>query len=148
MDRLVDYIVITVYLVGVAGFGILSGGKQKSVNDYFLGGKTMAWWAVGFSIVASETSTLTFISIPGLAYKSNMHFLQLVFGYFIGRIIVSLVFIPAYYRGELETAYDFLGRRFGPFIRKFMSTVFIVTRVLASGVRLFATSIPVHIITG
>lgn len=148
MDRLVDYIVIAVYLVGVAGFGILSGGKQKSVNDYFLGGKRMTWWSVGFSIVASETSTLTFISIPGLAFKSNMHFLQLVFGYFIGRIIVSLVFIPAYYRGELETAYDFLGKRFGAFIRKFMSTVFIVTRVLASGVRLFATSIPVHIITG
>lgn len=148
MDKIVDYIVIAVYLAGVAGFGILSGGKQKSVNDYFLGGKTMPWWAVGFSIVASETSTLTFISIPGLSFRSDMHFLQLVFGYFIGRIIVSLVFIPAYYRGELETAYDFLGRRFGPFIRKFMSTVFIITRVLASGVRLFATSIPVHIITG
>lgn len=148
MDRIVDYVVIAVYLLGVAVFGIISGGKQKSVNDYFLGGKNMAWWAVGFSIIASETSTLTFISIPGLAFKSNMHFLQLVFGYFFGRIIVSLVFIPAYYRGRLETAYDFIGRRFSPFLRKFTSSVFIVTRVLASGVRLFATSIPVHIITG
>jgi solute:Na+ symporter, SSS family len=148
MDRIVDYVVIAVYLLGVAIFGIISGGKQKSVNDYFLGGKNMAWWAVGFSIVASETSTLTFISIPGLSFKSNMHFLQLVFGYFIGRILVSLVFIPAYYRGDLETAYDFIGRRFGQFLRKFTSSIFIVTRVLASGVRLFATSIPVHIITG
>ena len=148
MDRIVDYAVIAAYLLGVAIFGIISGGKQKSVHDYFLGGKRMPWWAVGFSIVASETSTLTFISIPGIAYKSDMHFLQLVFGYFIGRIIVSLVFIPAYYRGELETAYDFLGKRFSPFLRKFTSSVFIVTRVLASGVRLFATSIPLHIITG
>lgn len=148
MDRIVDYVVIAAYLIGVAISGIISGGKQKSVDDYFLGGKSMAWWAVGFSIVASETSTLTFISIPGLAFKSNMHFLQLIFGYFFGRIIVSLVFIPAYYRGSIETAYDFLGKRFSPFLRKFTSSVFIVTRVLASGVRLFATSIPIHIITG
>lgn len=108
----------------------------------------MSWWSVGFSIVASETSTLTFISIPGLAYKSDMHFLQLTFGYFIGRLLVSVIFIPAYYRGDLETAYDFLGRRFGVSLRKFASSVFIITRVLASGVRLFATAIPVHIITG
>ncbi len=148
MSRTIDYAIIAVYLIGVAVFGVLSGGKQKTVKDYFLGGKTMAWWAVGFSIVASETSTLTFISIPGLSFNSNMNFLQVVFGYFIGRLIVSMVFIPAYYRGQLETAYDFLGKRFGISLRKFTSTVFIVTRVLASGVRLFATAIPVHIITG
>jgi SSS family transporter len=98
--------------------------------------------------VASETSTLTFISVPGLAYRGNMHFLQLAFGYFVGRLLVSLLFIPAYYQGDLETAYDFLGRRFGGSLRKTASTVFIVTRVLASGVRLFATAIPVHLITG
>ncbi|MCX6151190.1 MAG: sodium:solute symporter [Ignavibacteriales bacterium] len=148
MGRTIDYAIIAAYLIGVAVFGVISGGKQKSVNDYFLGGKKMAWWAVGFSIVASETSTLTFISIPGLAFNSNMHFLQVVFGYFIGRIVVSLVFIPSYFRGQLETAYDFLGKRFGLSLRKFTSTVFITTRVLASGVRLFATAIPVHIITG
>lgn len=100
----IDYIIVTVYLVGVVVFGIISSGKQKNTKDYFLGGKEMKWWAVGLSIVASETSTLTFISIPGLAYKSNMMFLQLVFGYFIGRLLVSLIFIPAYYKGEIETA--------------------------------------------
>ncbi len=146
--KIIDYAIIILYLIGVTVAGVIIGGKQKTAKDYFLGGKKMSWWSVGFSIVASETSTLTFISIPGLAYKSNMHFLQLVFGYFIGRIIVSLVFIPAYYRGDLETAYDFLGKRFGLSLRKFTSSVFIVTRVLASGVRLFATAIPVHIITG
>ncbi len=145
---LLDYAILAVYLLGVTVAGALISGKQKSSRDYFLGGKEMSWWSVGFSIVASETSTLTFISIPGLAYRSNMHFLQLVFGYFIGRLLVSIIFIPAYYKGDLETAYDFLGKRFGVPLRKFTSTVFITTRVLASGVRLFATSIPVHLITG
>ncbi len=144
----VDYFIVIVYLIGSVIFGVISAGKQKSSNDYFLGGKQLKWWMVGFSIVASETSTLTFISIPGLAYKSNMHFMQLVFGYFIGRLLVTIIFIPAYYKGEMETAYDYLGKRFGQALRKFTSSVFIVTRVLASGVRLFATAIPVHIITG
>jgi len=143
-----DYFIVAIYLAGVTVLGVLAGGKQSSARDYFLGGGTMSWWSVGFSIVASETSTLTFISIPGLAYISNMHFLQLVFGYFIGRLLVSVIFIPAYYAGNLETAYDFLGKRFGISLRKFTSTVFVITRVLASGVRLFATAIPVHLITG
>ncbi len=145
---LLDYVIVAVYLVGVTLAGIRIAGKQQSSRDYFLGGKEMSWWSVGFSIVASETSTLTFISIPGLAYKSNLHFLQLAIGYFIGRLLVSILFIPAYYVGDLETAYDFIGKRFGMPLRKFTSSVFIVTRVLASGVRLFATAIPVHLITG
>src|ERR1041384_3308174 len=144
----IDYLIVAVYLLGVTASGIFISGRQKTTRDYFLGGKTMRWWAVGLSIVASETSTLTFISIPGLAYKGNMHFLQLAFGYFAGRLLVSAIFIPAYYKGDLETAYDFLGRRFGTSLRKFTSSVFVVTRVLASGVRLFATAIPVHLITG
>ncbi|NWF88241.1 MAG: sodium/solute symporter [Ignavibacteriaceae bacterium] len=147
-NSLIDYLIIAIYLIAVTVSGIIIGKKQRSAKDYFLGGKEMSWWSVGFSIVASETSTLTFISIPGLAYKSNMFFLQVAFGYFIGRLLVSLIFIPAYYKGSMETAYDFLGKRFGMSLRKFTSTVFITTRVLASGVRLFATAIPVHIITG
>jgi SSS family transporter len=143
-----DYFIVALYLIGVTLAGIFIAGKQKTSRDYFLGGKEMSWWSVGFSIVASETSTLTFISIPGLAYKTDMHFLQVAIGYFIGRLLVSLVFIPAYYSGDLETAYDFLGKRFGLPLRKFTSSVFIITRVLASGVRLFATAIPVHLITG
>lgn len=143
-----DYAIVGVYLIGVTVIGVLIAGKQKTSRDYFLGGKELSWWSVGFSIVASETSTLTFISIPGLAYKSDMHFLQVAFGYFVGRLLVSVVFIPAYYNGDLETAYDFLGKRYGMPLRKFTSTVFLVTRVLASGVRLFATAIPVHLITG
>lgn len=145
---LVDYVIVVVYLLGVTAAGVVISGRQRSSRDYFLGGKQLPWWMVGFSIVAGETSTLTFISVPGLAYAGNMHFLQLVLGYVLGRILVSRIFIPAYYRGDLETAYDFLGKRFGLPLRKWTSTVFIITRVLASGVRLFATAIPVHMITG
>src|SRR5438105_7961670 len=104
-----DYIIVAGYLIGVVVYGIITSGKQKNTKDYFLGGKELKWWAVGLSIVASETSTLTFISIPGLAYKSNMQFLQLIFGYFIGRLLVTVIFIPAYYKGNIETAYDYLG---------------------------------------
>ncbi|HTY57353.1 MAG TPA: sodium/solute symporter, partial [Bacteroidota bacterium] len=143
-----DYAIVIVYLAGVTIAGVLIAGRQRDSRDYFLAGKQMSWWSVGFSIVASETSALTFISIPGLAFSSNMHFLQLVFGYFVGRILVSVFFIPAYYRGDIETAYDYLGKRFGLPMRRLASSVFIVTRVLASGVRLFATAIPVHLITG
>jgi len=144
----IDYAIVAVYLVGVVVYGVIISRKQKNTKDYFLGGKELKWWAVGLSIVASETSTLTFISIPGLAYKTNMQFLQLVFGYFIGRLLVTVIFIPSYYKGEIATAYEFLGKRFGDSLRKLASSVFIITRVLASGVRLFATAIPVHIITG
>lgn len=145
---IVDYLIVGCYLLGVVIYGVRSRKHQSSVVEYFLGGKEMRWWAVGLSIVASETSTLTFISIPGLAYRSDMHFLQVAIGYFIGRLLVSVIFIPAYYEGNLETAYDFLGKRFGTGLRKFTSSVFIITRVLASGVRLFATAIPVKILTG
>jgi Na+/proline symporter len=95
----VDYAIVVLYLVGVTVAGVIIGGKQRSSRDYFLGGKSMSWWSVGFSIVASETSTLTFISIPGLAYMTNMHFLQLAFGYFIGRLLVSIILFPPTTRG-------------------------------------------------
>ncbi|MFI5252953.1 MAG: sodium:solute symporter [Bacteroidota bacterium] len=144
----IDYLIVAVYLIGVTIAGVLISGKQRNSQDYFLGGRKLPWWSVGFSIVASETSTLTFISVPGLGYATNMHFLQVAFGYFIGRLLVSVIFIPAYYAGNLETAYDFIGKRFGLTLRKFTSSIFIITRVLASGVRLFATAIPVHLITG
>lgn len=143
-----DYSIVAAYLIGITIAGVKLAGQQHSLRDYFLGGKTMSWWAVGLSMVASETSTLTFVSVPGLAYIGNMHFLQLAFGYFIGRLLVAVYFIPAYYRNDLETAYDFLGKRFGVRLRQVISLVFLFTRVLSSGVRLFATAIPVHLVTG
>lgn len=143
-----DYFILIFYLIGVSLFGLWIGRKQRDTKDYFLGGRNLPWLAVAFSVVATETSVLTFISIPGLAYLTNLNFLQITFGYLIGRIIVSFVFIPAYYRGELSTAYEFLGQRFGPRLRNFSSGVFLVTRLLADGVRLFATAIPLSVLTG
>lgn len=127
-------------------FGIVRGGAQKSARDYFLGRGEIPWWIVCFSIVAAETSTLTFISIPGLAYLTNLNFLQVTVGYLIGRIVISFLFLPAYYKGELSTAYAFLESRFGSKTRSFASLVFIFTRMAADGVRLFATAIPLRFI--
>lgn len=141
-----DYVVLIIYLVGVAAFGALRGGKQQSAQDYFLGKDEIPWWVVCFSIVAAETSTLTFISIPGLAYLTNLNFLQVTFGYLLGRILISYLFLPAYYKGELSTAYGFLERRFGSKTRSFASVVFLFTRVAADGVRLFATAIPLKLV--
>ena len=143
--KTLDYVIIVVFLIGSALFGMLIGGKQKTVKDYFLGSKEIPWWAVCFSIVAAETSTLTFISIPGLAYLTNLNFLQVTFGYLIGRIIVASFFLPAYNKGELKTAYTYLENRFGGKTRSFASIIFLFTRTAADGVRLFATAIPLKL---
>lgn len=143
---IIDYTVVIVYLVGVASLGLKSSGKQTSNKDYFLGGDGIPWWAVLFSIVATETSTLTFISIPAVAYGGSLTFLQITVGYVIGRIGVALFFLPRYYEGELYTAYTFLERRFGGGMRNAASSTFMITRLLADGVRLFATAIPLAII--
>ncbi|MFH0736040.1 MAG: sodium:solute symporter [bacterium] len=145
MERLLDYIIIAAYLIGIALIGVFSGGKQKSVKDYFLASDSVPWWAVSFAIVAAETSTLTFISIPGLAYLTNLNFLQLTFGYLIGRVIVAYFFLPSYFKGELNTAYAYLEGRFGTKTRRFASVVFLFTRTAADGVRLFATAIPLKL---
>jgi solute:Na+ symporter, SSS family len=144
----VDYIIVIVYLFAVALFGYLRGGKQHSAQDYFLGHDRIPWWVVCFSIVAAETSTLTFISIPGLAYLTNLGFLQVTIGYLIGRIVVAVLFLPAYFKGELSTAYAFLETRFGGKTRSVASIVFLFTRIAADGVRLFATAIPLKFLLG
>lgn len=141
-----DLIIVVVYLIGSAAVGAWIGRKQRDTTDYFLGGRRIPWGAVTFSIVATETSVLTFISIPAVSYQGDMTFLQIVFGYVVGRILVALVLIPAYYKGDMQTAYHFLGNRFGPVMRKTASVTFMGTRVLADGVRLFATAIPLAII--
>ena len=144
----IDYIIIGIYLIGIALFGIISGGKQKTTDDYFAGSKTIPWWAVCFSIVAAETSTLTFISVPGLAYLTNLNFLQIAIGFLLGRIVVAYVFLPAYDTGGLKTAYTYLEDRFGKKTKSFASIVFLFTRIAADGVRLFATAIPLKLILG
>ncbi len=144
-DSLIKFSIVGVYLIAIAVLGIISGGKQRSVSDYFLGSSKVPWWAVCFSIVAAETSTLTFISIPGLAYLTNLSFIQVTIGYLLGRIVVSKIFLPRYFSGNLSTAYAFLENRFGVKTRSFASIIFLLTRTAADGVRLFATAIPLKL---
>jgi SSS family solute:Na+ symporter len=141
-----DVAIVIFYLIAVAFWGIFKAGKQKSARDYFVSDKSVHWWAVCFSIVATETSALTFISVPGIAYAGNFNFLQLAIGYIVGRILVSYFLLPKYYEGELLTAYAYLEKRYGSRIRKLASVVFTVTRMLADGVRLYATAIPLAVI--
>jgi solute:Na+ symporter, SSS family len=146
--RWLDYGVIITYLLGITAFGFRFRESQKSLKDYFLGGKNAPWWAIGFSIVSAETSTLTVIGTPGISFNGNFGFLQVVFGYLLARIIISTLFLPQYFRGEMFTAYELMLRRFGPNIRKLTAGSFLGLRALAEGVRVFAISIVVSIILG
>lgn len=146
--RWLDYGVIITYLLGITAFGFRFRESQKSLKDYFLGGKNAPWWAIGFSIVSAETSTLTVIGTPGISFNGNFGFLQVVFGYLLARILISVLFLPQYFRGEMFTAYELMLRRFGPNIRKLTAGSFLGLRALAEGVRVFAISIVVSIILG
>ncbi|SVC50204.1 uncharacterized protein METZ01_LOCUS303058, partial [marine metagenome] len=128
--------VLVFYLVGVTTWGAWLGRGQTGGRDYFLGNRELPWGAVMLSVVATETSTLTFLSIPGVAYFGTLGFLQLTFGYLAGRIVVAILLLPAYYKGELSTAYELLAEKFGLGSRRFASAVFMVTRLLADSVRL------------
>ena len=143
---LLDLIIVVCYMAATTALGVWIGRKQKNTTDYFLGGRHIPWIVVTLSIVAAETSVLTFIGIPAWSYEHNLTFIQLVLGYAIGRLVVALVMIPAYYKGSIETAYHFLGNRFGQRMRNVTSITFMATRLLADGVRLFATAIPLAII--
>lgn len=139
--RTLDLTILVAYLVGTVLFGAWFSRSQKNVKDYFVAGERLPWWAIMGSIVATETSTVTFISVPGFAYNANFAFMQLVIGYMIGRIVVSLMFVPLYFRGELLTVYQLLGQRFGSGVRRLASLLFLTTRSLADGFRLFATGL-------
>jgi solute:Na+ symporter, SSS family len=147
LDRL-DLAIIAIYLVGITLFGLRFRKKQRSLRDYFLANRNIPWWAICLSIVAAETSTLTIISTPGLAYDTNLMFLQLVLGYAVGRIIISFVLLPHYFRGDLFTAYELIERRFGKRLRSLTAGLFLVTRAAAEGVRVYAVSIVVAIAFG
>ncbi len=142
-----DYAVIGGYLAAITAFGSWFGRFQKTTRDYFLTDRSVPWWAVCFTVVATETSTLTFIGIPASAYAGNMTFLQLAIGYVVGRIIVSVLFIPAYFRGDLFTSYELLQRRFGTKVKTLSAVIFLITRSLADGIRLFATAFVIAVVT-
>ena len=145
--RPLDLTVIAVYCAAVITFGLALAGRQRDASDYFLGHRGLPWWALMFSVVATETSALTVISIPGIAARGDLTFLQIAFGYLAGRIGVAALLLPGYFRGTQDTAYQRLEHRFGPLARRVASGVFLGTRALADCVRIFATAIPLAIIT-
>ena len=146
--RPLDVAVIVGYFAAVIATGLLLSGRQRDAADYFLGRRGLPWWAIMLSIVATETSALTIISVPGLAARGDLTFLQLSFGYLVGRIGVAAVLLPGYFAGTQETAYQRLEQRFGPHARRVAAGIFMLTRALGDGVRVFATAIPLAIITG
>jgi len=147
LDKL-DLTIIALYLAGITLFGLRFRKKQRSLRDYFLADRDIPWWAISLSIVAAETSTLTIISIPGLAYDTNLMFLQVVLGYVVGRVIISFVLLPHYFRGDLYTAYELIERRFGKKLRSLTAGLFLLTRAAAEGVRVYAVAIVVAIALG
>ena len=146
--RYVDLAVILAYLVGITLFGAQFRGSQKTLRDYFLGGRNTPWWAIAFSIVSAETSTLTVIGTPAISYHGNFGFLQVVFGYLLARIVIVTLLLPHYFRGEMFTAYELMQRRFGGRIRRFTAGSFLALRAMAEGVRVFAISIVISIVLG
>src|ERR1700686_4360298 len=151
-DRLglnrIDLLIIALYLAGITLFGLRFRKRQRTMRDYFLADRDIPWWAISLSIVAAETSTLTIISIPGLAYATNLTFLQVVMGYVVGRVVISFVLLPHYFRGDLYTAYQLIERRFGSELRSVTAGLFLLTRAAAEGVRVYAVSIVVSIALG
>ena len=146
--RAIDLWVIAAYLIGITWFGLRFRKPERTIQSYFLADRSIPWWAIALSIVSAETSTLTIISVPGLAFTGDFGFLQIVMGYMLGRIVVCIAFLPRYFRGDLLTAYELIGKRFGPRLHRVTALLFLLTRAAAEGVRVFAVSIVVHMAIG
>jgi solute:Na+ symporter, SSS family len=146
--HLVDLAIVIAYLLAVTALGIYFRRGQQGARDYFLGGRSAPWWALAFSIVATETSTLTIIGTPAISYAGNLTFLQLVFGYLIGRALIVVLLLPGYFRGEFFTAYAVIEKRFGERMRAVAATTFLITRALAEGVRVSAIALVVSVVLG
>src|SRR5688500_10907934 len=138
----IDLVIIFGYLIGITDFGIWYAGKHETTEYYFVGDRKVPWWAIAMSIVATETSTIPFLSVSRIAFarNGNFQFLQLVCGYLLGRIVISLIFIPLYFRGEPQTVYQLLGERFGNRVKMLASGLFVIMRNIADGIRLLLTA--------
>src|SRR5438093_7303317 len=143
-----DWLVIVVYLLGIIGLGVWFGKDQRNTRDYFLGSKNIPWWGIGLSIVAAETSALTIIGVPGMAYGSNLAFLQLIIGYVLARVILAIVMVPHYLRGEIYSPYELFANAFGPATRRTAGAFFLLSETLAAGVRVYVVCIPIQLMLG
>src|SRR5437867_266174 len=140
-----DWLVIAAYLVGIILFGLWFGKDQKNTRDYFLGSKNIPWWGVGLSIIATETSALTFIGVPALAYGTNLGFIQIIVGYVLARIVLAIVVVPHYFKGEIYSPYQLFSNAFGPAARRTAAGFFLMAGTLAAGVRVYVTCIPIKL---
>src|SRR5512139_463369 len=143
-----DWVVILLYLLGIIILGVWFGKDQRNTRDYFLGSRNISWWGIGFSIVAAETSALTIIGVPAMAYGGNIAFIQMVIGYVIARIILAIVLVPHYFKGEIYSPYQLFANTFGPAARHTAGAFFLISETLAAGVRVYVASIPVKLILG
>ncbi len=143
-----DWFVVTLYLLGVVAFGTWIGRGQKSTRDYFLGSRNIPWWGVGMAIVATETSALTFIGVPAMAFAGNLAFIQIIIGYVLARIVLAVVMVPHYFRGEVYSPYELFANAFGAPARRMAAGLFLLAGTLAAGVRVYVTCIPVQLIFG
>src|SRR2546429_9910606 len=143
-----DWLIILGYLCGIIGLGVWFGKDQRNTRDYFLGSKNTPWWGIGLSIVAAETSALTIISVPAMAYGGDMTFIQIIFGYVIARVLLAIVMVPHYLKGEIYSPYQLLENSFGPSARRLAGGLFLLSETLAAGVRVYVASIPVKLMLG
>jgi len=143
-----DLVLVALYLVGITLFGLKFRQKNRDLKSYFLASREIPWWAISLSMVAAETSTLTIISVPGLAYLGDFGFLQIVFGYLVGRALICILFLPRYFHGEMFTAYQLIEQRFGERLHDLTAGLFLLVRAAAEGVRVFAISIVIGIAIG
>ena len=143
-----DWAVVVLYLLGIIGLGLWFGKDQKNTRDYFLGSRNTPWWGIGFSIVAAETSALTIISVPAMAFGGDIAFIQIIIGYVIARIILAVVMVPHYLKGEIYSPYQLLQGAFGPPARRVAGGMFLISETLAAGVRVYVASIPIQLMFG
>ena len=143
-----DWAIIVLYLLGIIALGLWFGKDQRNTRDYFLGSKSVPWWGIGLSIVAAETSALTIIGVPAMAYGGDIAFLQMIIGYVIARIILAIVLVPHYFKGEIYSPYQLFANTFGPSARQTAGAFFLISETLAAGVRVYVASIPVKLMLG
>src|SRR4026207_1280957 len=143
-----DWLIIVAYLLGIIALGVWFGKDQRNTRDYFLGSKNIPWWGIGLSIVAAETSALTIIGVPAMAYGGNLLFIQMIIGYVIARIILAIVMVPHYLKGEIYSPYQLFANTFGPSARQTAGGLFLVSETLAAGVRVYVACIPIQLMLG
>src|SRR5678816_1348843 len=143
-----DWTIILVYLLGIIALGVWFGKDQRNTRDYFLGSKNIPWWGIGLSIVAAETSALTIIGVPSMAYGGNIAFIQMIVGYVFARILLAIFLVPHYFKGEIYSPYQLFANAFGPGARQTAGGFFLISETLAAGVRVYVACIPLQLMLG